>query len=72
MSHRAVWRCRSCRAVLGVVRGDGALEPEVPGVTIGRDGVARVPCPSCGAVRAWRPARGGPGPVADRRTVIGG
>jgi hypothetical protein len=28
----------------------------VPGVAIGRDGRARVPCPNCGAVREWRPA----------------
>ena len=57
MSHIVVWRCRACRAPLGVVRRDGALETLVPGVVIGRDGIARVPCPTCGAVRAWRPAR---------------
>ena len=59
MSHPVTWRCRSCKALLGVVE-DGALEPRVPGVTIGRDGVARVPCPRCGAVRAWRPVRPAP------------
>ena len=55
MSHPVLWRCRSCGAALGRVRQDGALEPWAPGVTVARDGVARVPCPRCGAVRAWRP-----------------
>ena len=54
MSHPVVWRCRACRAPLGVVRGDGSLELDGQRATIGRDGLARVVC-GCGAVRAWRP-----------------
>ena len=56
MSHQSVWRCRGCKAPLGAVRGDGSVEVAVPGVTIGRDGGARVPCPRCGTVREWRPS----------------
>ena len=57
MSHPTVWRCRACKTPLGIVRRGGALEPQVPGVTISRDGVARLACLSCGQVREWRPTQ---------------
>ena len=57
MSHLVVWRCRSCRAPLGVVRGDGALELDGQRVTIGREGIARVVCGHCGRAREWKPGR---------------
>jgi predicted RNA-binding Zn-ribbon protein involved in translation (DUF1610 family) len=55
MSHGFVWRCRACRAPLGLVRGDGSLELRVAGATAERSGLLRVPCPACGEVREWRP-----------------
>ena len=60
MSHESVWRCRGCRAPLGVVRGDGSLEIAGQRVTIEAVGLARVACGACGAVREWRPMRGAP------------
>jgi hypothetical protein len=54
MSHPAAWACRSCGLVLGEVRG-GALRPLVPVASVDGRGVARVPCPACGRVRAWSP-----------------
>jgi hypothetical protein len=55
VSHETVWRCRGCKAPLGLVRGDGSLEIEGQRAIVGRDGVARVQCPGCSQVRAWRP-----------------
>ena len=57
MSHSTTWTCRSCRAVLGRVR-DGVLRPCVPVESVNQRGVARVPCPECGRVRAWAPSGG--------------
>jgi hypothetical protein len=60
MSHETIWRCRACKAPLGVVSGDGALAIEGQRATIGRDGSTQVVCAGCGAVREWRAApRGG-------------
>ena len=59
MSGPVVWRCRGCRAPLGVVRADGALELEGQRVTIGREGLTRVACERCGEAREWKPARRG-------------
>lgn len=56
MSHTTHWLCRSCRAVLGEI-DNGVLHPLVPVVSVDRQGVARVPCPGCGRVRAWAPSR---------------
>ena len=50
----SVQRCRSCRTALGRVE-NGVLAPSVPGVTVDRRGMARVPCPQCGAARVWKP-----------------
>ena len=54
----SIWRCRVCRVPLGRVE-DGVLAPSVVGVTLDRQGVGRVPCPRCGAVRLWKPVRSG-------------
>jgi hypothetical protein len=56
MSHTTDWRCRSCRAVLGLVR-DGVLRPVVPVESVDARGVARLPCLACGRVRIWAPSR---------------
>ncbi len=71
MSHPALWRCRSCRFVLGQVR-DGVLHTLVPVESVDGRGVARVPCPRCGRVRLWFPAGAGamiaaPGPTSPYR-----
>jgi hypothetical protein len=55
MSRITDWTCRSCRAVLGLVR-DGVLRPCVPVESVDGSGMARVPCPGCGRVRVWEPA----------------
>jgi hypothetical protein len=56
VSHSTAWLCRSCRAPLGQVR-DRVLYPLVPVESVDGRGVARVPCPGCGRVRVWLPAR---------------
>ncbi len=55
MSHATDWTCRSCRYVLGQVR-DGVLRPLVAIESVDGRGVARMPCPTCGRVRAWVPS----------------
>jgi len=55
MTHVTNWACRSCRSVLGHVR-DGLLRPAVPVESVDGQGVARIPCPTCGRVRAWEPS----------------
>jgi hypothetical protein len=55
MSHATDWACRSCRTPLGRIR-EGVLRPLVPVESIDGRGVARVPCPGCGRVRAWWPS----------------
>jgi hypothetical protein len=54
MPQTSTWRCQSCRAVLGTVR-HGTLAPVAPVVKIDANGAAHVRCPSCSAVRAWKP-----------------
>jgi hypothetical protein len=66
MSHPTIWRCRACRAPIGVVHGDGTLEvpAQAAALTITSRGEARVPCPACGIARVWCPSRrvvGSPG-----------
>jgi len=55
------WTCRSCRTALGQVH-DGVLRPIVPVESVDGRGVARVPCPGCGRVRAWTPSVTTPAP----------
>jgi hypothetical protein len=59
MSHPTIWRCRAYQTPLGVVRSDGALEVRLrtAAITISAGGLAHVPCPACGLVRAWRPSQ---------------
>jgi hypothetical protein len=61
MSHAAEWRCRSCRTILGQVL-EGVLRPSVPVESVNGQGIARVPCPQCGRVRAWVPSPTRPSP----------
>lgn len=63
MSHAVEWSCRSCRSVLGHVR-DGVLRPVVKIESVDARGVARLPCPDCGRVRAWVPSVGNELPVS--------
>jgi hypothetical protein len=58
-SHATDWMCRSCRFVLGHVH-NGVLQPAIPVESVDGRGVARVPCPRCGRVRAWEPSSSGP------------
>ena len=60
MGQFVIWRCHSCRAPLGTIRG-GTLTPAVPVVRIEADGAAHVRCPSCSTERVWKPLsrRGG-------------
>lgn len=55
MSHVTDWTCRSCSRVLGHVR-DSVLRPVATVESVDGRGVARVPCPRCGRVRAWVPS----------------
>jgi hypothetical protein len=56
----SIWRCRTCRAEMGTVRG-GALYPSARVESIAPNGLARIRCPGCAEIRAWRPASAGSG-----------
>lgn len=52
------WRCRGCKARLGVVlQPGGVLRLETPVGTVAVDpyGVVAVQCPRCSRVRQWMP-----------------
>lgn len=55
MNRTSTWLCQSCRAPIGEVLRDGALQLAGPTVNIDHRGVARVTCQGCGANREWRP-----------------
>jgi hypothetical protein len=55
MPQTLTWGCRACRAPLGVVGPDGALEPQVSGIRLGADGIGRITCPACSSERRWLP-----------------
>jgi hypothetical protein len=63
------WTCRSCRTVLGQVR-DGTLRPQVPVESVDGCGVARLPCPTCGRVRAWISSLSMPTPNGVGRAAV--